>query len=51
MGIVSQLISFVIFSLLAGRKIHTTWYEIVLSSFLEIALGIGVVLLKIVVGH
>ena len=50
-GIISQLFSFAIFSIIAGRKIRTTWFEIVLSLLLEIALGVGVVVLKIVVGH
>lgn len=45
------LFSFAVFSLLAGRRIHTTWYEVIVSTLYEIALGIGVIILKIVAGH
>lgn len=50
-GMLSLLASFAIFSLIAGRRTRATWYEIAISSGLEIALGIGVILLKITVGH
>jgi uncharacterized membrane protein len=45
------LMSFVGFSLLAGRRIHSNWLEITITSGFEIALGLGVIVLKIVAGH
>jgi hypothetical protein len=45
------LLSFAGFSLLAGRKIHTNFVEILITSAFEIALGVGVIVLKIVAGH
>ena len=45
------LLSFVMFSFFAGRRIHTTWKEIMVTSLFEILLGVGVIVLKIVVGH
>lgn len=51
LSIITLLLSFVLYSILAGLRIHTTWYEIIFASIVEVAIGAGVVLLKIVVGH
>jgi hypothetical protein len=45
------LLSFAGFSILAGRKIHSNVIEIIITSAFETALGIGVIVLKIVAGH
>lgn len=45
------LLSFAGFSLMAGRRIHSNWPEILITSAFEIALGVGVILLKVVAGH
>jgi hypothetical protein len=50
-SIIALLLSFALYSLLAGLRIHTTWYEIIFASILEVAIGAAVVVLKIVVGH
>lgn len=50
-SIIVLLLSFVLYSILAGLRIHTTWYEIIFASIVEVAIGAGVVVLKIVVGH
>lgn len=50
-SIIVLLLSFILYSVLAGLRIHTTWYEIILSSMVEVSIGAGVVVLKILVGH
>ena len=45
------LLSFAGFSFLAGRRIHSNWLEILITSAFEIVLGVGVIILKIVAGH
>jgi hypothetical protein len=45
------LLSFAGFSIIAGRKIHSNLFDIVVTSAFETALGVGVIILKIVAGH
>ena len=45
------LLSFAGFSVLAGRKMHSNFIEILITTAFETALGIGVIVLKIVAGH
>jgi bacteriorhodopsin len=45
------LLSFAGFSLLAGRKMHSNFLEIIITSAFEVALGVGVIVLKVVAGH
>lgn len=50
-SMIALLLSFAGFSLLAGRRIHSNWMEIVITSGFEILLGIGIIGLKIIAGH
>ncbi len=50
-SVVVLLLSFVGFSLLAGRRMQSSWTEIAITSGFEIALGLGVIALKIFAGH
>ncbi|HEY1085243.1 MAG TPA: hypothetical protein VGE34_00770 [Candidatus Saccharimonadales bacterium] len=50
-SLIVLLLSFVGFSLLAGRRMRSSWTEITITSGFEIALGIGVIALKIYAGH
>ncbi len=50
-SIITLLLSFVLYSVVAGLRIHTSWYEIIFASIFEVVIGAGVVVLKIVVGH
>lgn len=45
------LLSFAGFSIIAGRKIHSNFIEVLITSAFEISLGIGVIILKIIAGH
>lgn len=50
-SLIVLLLSFVGFSLLAGRRMRSSWVEIAITSGFEIALGLGVIALKIYAGH
>lgn len=50
-SIVLLLISFAGFSYYAGRKIHSNGIEILLTTLLELSLGIGIIALKVLAGH
>lgn len=50
-SVIVLLFSFIGFSLLAGRRMHSSWTEIAITSSFEIALGLGVIVLKIYTGH
>ncbi|HEY0965152.1 MAG TPA: hypothetical protein VGE13_01605 [Candidatus Saccharimonadales bacterium] len=50
-SLITLLLSFVGFSLLAGRRMRSSWTEIAITSGFEIALGLGVIALKIYAGH
>jgi hypothetical protein len=50
-SIIMLLLSFVVYSVIAGLRIHTTWYEIIIASVFEVVIGAGVILLKVAVGH
>jgi hypothetical protein len=45
------LLSFAGFSLMAGRRIHSNWMEILITSGFEILLGIGIIAIKMFAGH
>ena len=50
-SMIMLLLSFAGFSLLAGRRTKTNFVDIILTTVLEIALGVGVIMIKIVAGH
>lgn len=50
-SIILLLLSFAAFSYIAGRRIDNTGVEIVFTVGLELALGLGIVALKLIAGH
>lgn len=49
LGISSLVLSLFLFSLYSGRRSSDSWTKILLYSFLQLGLGVGVVILKILV--
>ena len=49
LGIISLVMSLFLFSLFSGRQSSDSWMKILLYSFLQLALGVGVIALKILV--
>ena len=49
LGISSLVLSLFLFSLYSGRKSSDSWAKILLYSLLQLALGVGIVALKIIV--
>lgn len=50
-SIILLLLSFVLFSFMAGRSLHNSFKQIVTASLLEIGLGIAIIALKVMAGH
>lgn len=48
-GVISLVLSLFLFSLYSGRRSSDSWMKILLYSLLQLALGVGVVALKILV--